>query len=322
MAEKRRELFRERILPAIGRSIRKYAVLVSLMGMTLNAGCPGQTAKPEASKGEKSHYSCYDYKDGILRVYVEKDPKKMGRLGQEFPLQFSELGITEKGEPLAYFCTYSGHLFWVTPEDVHIRKISIEKGTVKVEKVLDERHVDPDEYKVPGTRVISADIWHNPEERWQRITVATLTNTGLFQAARYSVDAQIDDNPKRGIYNLMYDNHLKKRNRWPQSGIKSGAIGILSGNEFSIIPLGEQGKDSVVVFYYIENKGADLFSTEKWNFHPIRLTDGNPDLKNIFAITKPIRYEKKYGGWIVNLLGERANETMMPLFPQLIPVKK
>jgi hypothetical protein len=301
--------------PAKGRFRRSAVLSATLLTSAFCFGCKG--GAPESGRSE-ANLRCYDYEGGKLRLYSEGTAAQGKELGSERPLPFKNLGIKSDAQPLSYFCTRSGHLFWVTDEHVFIRRIALKAGSVSVEKVLDARHVDPDEYAVPGTRIISADIWRNPDGRYDDITVATLSNTGLFQAARYSLLGLARNDTDRAIYDLR--SKLKQGNRWPE-GIERASLRALGRNTFVAIPLGEEGRANVTNFYHLEltAKRGQTFVSGRIHTETMKLTSTHEGLKNIFAITSPIRYNRDLGGWVVNLMGERADGSQMPVFPIVTP---
>lgn len=328
---------------------KRFCTLVGILATTTFGGCSSN--KPDLSKGKPAisskekkkqlRFRCYDYKDKKLRVYIE-DKSKQSRgkeTGREEQIDFSSLGIKDKEKnlkPLAYFCNHNGYLFWVSTDTVYIKKIKVEKEKLIVSKVLEVNHLEPDEFVVPGVKVVSADIWKNPDANWEKIVVATLSQTGLFQASRYSLKSQINEEPERRIINLMYDNELENEDRWKDEGIAGATVSVLNDREFSAIPIGVKGKGNVQNIYYIvfTGKPGESLRLDKWDAEAIMLTDGNPNLINIFKITKPVRYEKSKGGWCVNLLGElgmkkngklirlKKKEKLIRLFPSLTPKKE
>lgn len=298
--------------PAKGR-FKRWAVLAATLFVCAFPGC--KTTQP-AVETPSANVRCYDYQDKTLRVYTEDAVKESGR---EMPLSFSKLGIEGSEEPLAYFCTHSGHLFWVTDEHIFIRRISVEGGSLSVNKVLDARHIDPDEYSVSGTKIISADVWRNPDENYENITVATLSNSGLFQAARYSLIGLARNDTDRAIFDLR--RKLKRSNRWPQENVGRGSLRALDSKTFVAIPLGEKGNGDVTKFYHIvlSAKEGERFMTGFVDTDAMRLERTNEGLKNIFEITSPIRYDRDLGGWVVNLMGEKADGSRVPMFPIVTP---
>ena len=318
---------------------KRFVVLAGALASSIFCGCSSNTDirynKVPASQPtviqqkETVKMRCYDYHNNKLNVYIENvaESRPEKQLGSEKKLNFTELGIAyekDNVKPLAYFCTHAGYLFWVTADAVYLRRITVSGDAFKVEKILDAKHVEPDEYAVAGVKVVSADVWQNPAEHWEKITVATLTNTGLFQAMRFSEKALINNNPERAIYNLVNDNLLELNERWPEKGVLSGIVRVLDYGRFSIIPLGIKGKGSVRNFYYIELKGKqdEIFRLMKADITTMQPWKRNPQLKNIFEVSKPIRYEKRLGGWVVNLTGEKRNGMILPLFPIVTPFEK
>jgi len=337
-ASKMRQTFQNRRLSRF----KRFAVLVGALTASVFFSCSSKTEikdskaavtapKPPTSQpiGKTVKMRCYDYGSGELRVYIENQTKDTPdeQLGFEKKLLFSELGI-ENGktntEPLAYFCTHAGYLFWVTSDIVYIKRISIEENRLRVDKVLEIRHTEPDEYAVPGVKVVSADVWCNPKEHWEKITIATLTNTGLFQASQYSLKALVENKPERAIYNFKDENKLQPENRWPENGVSTGLVRVLDDVSFSVIPLGERGKGRVRNFYYIafEGKQEESIRSRPLSVFTLRPWKKNPGLKNIFEMSKPIRYDKRLGGWVVNLTGEKQDGRILPLFPIVTPEEK
>jgi hypothetical protein len=303
--------------PASGR-LRRWAVLAAaLITPILCFGCRESRPTDERTAAK---VRCYDYGAGKLRVYSEGKSLPGEELGRETSLSFSSLKIKGNAEPLAYFCTHSGHLFWVTDERIFIRRISLQDNDTNVEKVLDARHVDPDEYAIPGTKIISADVWRNPVEGFENITVATLSNTGLFQAARYSLVGLARNDTDRAIYDLRAK--LRKGNRWPED-IRRGSLRALDSHTFVAIPLGERGKGVVRNFYHLEltAKRGQTFVSGKIHTETMKLESTAEGLRNIFEITSPIRYNRDLGGWVVNLTGEKMDGSEFPIFPIVTPKK-
>lgn len=323
-----------RITTQVPKSSRfkRFCLLASTLATFLGYGCStskAEVGKPKvgaASSSQSAQNSdkmrCYDYKEKEMKVYIEKSAKSDQEIGMEIPLHFSKLEIKDEKNnsvPLAFFCTHDGHIFWITAEAVYIRRITLLNDKLEVKKILEAKHTEPDEYAVSGVKVVSADIWRKPDESWQNITVATLTNTGLLQASRYSLEDMAKSDAKRGILDLA--RKLKKENRWPEKGIVGGVIGVLDGDKFSAIPIGERHRGNVRNYYYIVLEGDDGAPFEKRDFgvRTLKLSGDHPGLKNVFGITKPIRYDRKLGGWVVNLIGERKDGKVVHIFPVLTP---
>lgn len=265
---------------------------------------------------------CYDLDKGRLTVYVEdRAGRSKGELGSEMPMNAADLMIKDSQDPLAFFCTSSGHLLWVTKDTVYVRKLSQDNGSLKASKVLDISHISPDEYAVPGVKVISADIWRNPDARWQEITVATLTNTGLFQAARYSLEGFVKNDQDRAIFDLS--RKLNPENRWPKE-VAGGVVRIIDSEKFVVIPIGEKGKGEVRNFYHIAlaGKPGETFYSREMKIDTMKLWMTNPELKNILGLSSPVRYDRQLGGWVANLDGEKANGETFQMFPILTPAVK
>ncbi len=256
---------------------------------------------------------CYDYENNMISVYVEGNNGK--ELGKELPLRVSQLAVKDENEkPLAYFCTHSGHIFWVTKDTVYIRKLSFQDGMFVTTKLLENSHIKPDEYAVPGVRVVSADIWQNPDAPWEKITVATLTNTGLFQAARFSVQDMVDNTPDRAIYNLKKSKLGKER--WPENGVKGAYVKVLDSRMFTAIPLGEKGKGSVRNFYNISFTGNEERPLVKQGLEIeiVQIGLKYQHIRNITGITIGVRHDKGLGGHIVNMSAENLDGGISPIF--------
>jgi len=298
--------------PSLWKNLKRWSVLAgALMLSTPSLDCAKQTQKEPPAK-----MRCYDYQDKELKVYIEeKDQKLEAELGNERSLGFSQLEIKNGNDPLAYFCTHDGYLFWITKDEVYIRKIDLQGDSFTVGEVLNAKHTQPDEYAVSGVKVISADIWRNPEEPYEKITLATLTNTGLFQSVRYSLEAIANNDIDRGITDLA----TIKEGPWPKGGISNASVHVLGSEIFVIIPLGEKGKGDITVFYNLESKERGPFYRTHALIHTFALTENHPELKNIFAVTSPVRYDKSLGGWVVNLMGEKKDGTEFPIFPIVTP---
>jgi len=319
---------RKDIRTGIKASFRKYVFLAGMMSASIFFSCQHKTDPRMQKKEAPTRTRCYDYKEKKLRAYFEQDggSGKNKELGTEHTIQFSKLGITDGrggAEPLAYFCTHSGHLFWLTSDTIFIKKISRSNGRLEVSDVMRVRHTEPDEYTVPGVRVVSGDIEQNPDSDWEMIAVATLTNHGLFQAARYSRKAIVNNEPERTIYNFRYDNKLSEKDRWPEQGIASGIVRVVGREKFVVIPIGEMGKGNVRNFYFVELKGKqdDSFRSRDGTFYTMHLWEKNPDLKNVFGSSIP-RYDRSSGGWVANLEAETIDGKIRKLFPILTPDEK
>ena len=312
----------------IKASFRKYVLLAGMMSASVLFSCQHKTDPIMHKKEAPAKMRCYDYKEKKLRVYFEQDGGrgKNKELGSEDVIQFSKLRITdgrEGAEPLAYFCNHSGQLFWLTSDTIFIKKISISNGKLEVSDVMRVRHTEPDEYAVPGVRVVSGDIEQNPDSDWEKIAVTTLTNNGLFQAARYSRAAMVNNEPERTIYNFRYDNKLSEKDRWPEKGIANGIVRVVGSEKFVVMPIGEKGKGNARNFYFVELKGErdDSFRSRDGIFYTMHLWEKNPDLKNVISSTIP-RYDKSSGGWVANLEAETVDGKIRKLFPILTPEEK
>jgi hypothetical protein len=313
----KRETVRENAQPPKKRGYGRWMVLASTLALSaFNLDCP-RHLPPER---EPAKMRCYDYGGKTLMVYVQNETNGK-ELGKEVSLDFPQLGIQDGEEPLAYFCTSSGHLFWVTNDSVYVRRISLEDDQLRVEKVLNASHIKPDEYAEPGVKVISADIWRNPGESWENITVATLTNTGLFQAARYSLEALASGNLDRAIFDLA--SRLKEENRWPEEGVSGGVVRVLDNEMFVAIPLGKRGQGSVRSFYNIifEGERGKPFTDRTMGISTMKLWKNNPELKNLIGISSSVRYDRSLGGWVVNLTGENQSGKLFQMLPLLTPVE-
>lgn len=324
---------------------KRFCVLVGILTLPFLSSCSKSdtqkrlTQKPtktivdrRQAKTKLPKIQCYDYKDKVLRVYVEDKPKRKGQeLGSEYPLHFSKIGINKKGdsEPLAYFCTNNGHLFWVTADTVYIKKISFENQSFRVTHEFKEEHTYPDEHKdeyskehkgkYSKPRVISADILRSPDLHWRNIPVATLTDTGIFQVARYSPLAMARGKPDRAIVRLRHDNDIDVKNRWPAKGVAGGVVHVLSSKEFSVIPLGVKGEGEVRNFYYIALVKGEVFRSRNWVTATMTPWKRNPELHNIFKITKPVRWDEESGGDVVNFLFETKDAKVLQLFKMVTP---
>lgn len=279
-----------------------------------------EVASTQPASQPSQRIRCYEYKNKELRVYIEKNTKTETETGKEIPLSYSQLNIKDENNnarPLAYFCNHAGYLFWITTDTIYIRRIIIGNEKLGINNVLETKHIEPDEYAVPGVKVVSADVWRNPEAPWENITIATLTNTGLFQAVRYSMEALVKGKPERRILDLT--RKLDAEDRWPERGVVSGAVGVLDGEKFSIIPIGDRRKGNVRMFYHLALEGKGSFGEKLAGVNTMYLSKNHPGLKNVFGITKPIRYERKLGGWVVNLIGERRDGKVVHIFPVLTP---
>ncbi len=188
--------------------------------------------------------------------------------------------------------------------------------------MLDARHVDPDEYSVEGTKIISADVWRNPDENYENITVATLSNSGLFQAANYSLLGLARNDTDRVIFDLR--RKLKRSNRWPEGNVERASLRVLDSKTFVAMPLGQKGTGDVTSFYYVSlsAKAGEPFMSGFVDTDTMHLERTNEGLKNIFEITAPIRYDRDLGGWVVNLMGEKADGSAIPMFPIVTPSKR
>lgn len=316
MFKLKREMVRENAQPPKKGGYRKWVVLVPMLALSaFNLDC----SRHQPAEKKPPIMRCYEGRP--LMVYVQDGTSKGKELGREVSLDFSQLDIQGGEEPLAYFCTSSGHLFWVTKDTVYVRRISLEDDKLGVDKVLNASHIKPDEYAVPGVKVISADIWRNPDESWENITVATLTNTGLFQAARYSLEASATGNLDRAIFDLA--SSLKEENRWPEKGVSGGVVRVLDNEMFVVIPLGKKGQGSIRSFYNIifEGERGKSFTDRTMGIRMMKLWKNNPELKNITDISSPVRYDRSLGGWIVNLTGEDQSGKLFQMFPILTPLE-
>ncbi|MBN1169979.1 hypothetical protein JXA56_03060 [Candidatus Micrarchaeota archaeon] len=255
----------------------------------LAAGC---------SKKEPDKFRCYDYKDQTLRV-------SLGDM--EYPMKIVE------EDPLDYFCTYSGHLFWLTNNHLHVKKLSIKGTAVEAEELFKDKHTRPDEYNVPGVSILSGDIWDNPGTEWENITIATITNTGMFQAIRYSLPDIANNTPDRATKELSL---LSEKNRW-SSVVADAVVKIIGEELFVVISTGKKGEAEVKKFYNISFEGpkGSRFSERMMAVTPKELWMLYPDLHNIAEISSPIRYDSGLGGWVVNLAGENQNGELFPMFP-------
>jgi hypothetical protein len=310
---------------------KRFCTLVGILATTAFGSCSSR--KPDLSKAKpvvtskapekKLRFRCYDYKDKKLRVYVEdRSIQRKGKeLGSEHLLQFSQLRIDENTpKPLAYFCNHDGHLFWVTANSVYIKKLKMENNGLVVGRELDVKIRHSNEFTEPTKTRLNVDIWKNPNKRWEDIPVAIITNTGFFQVARFSENAIARGKLDRAVIDLKSAQELRIEDRWHNIGVEQGVVKVLSGNGFSIIPLGIRGVGKVGVFYYLKFKGKpkDSFKDMKKFIETTLLYKRKTNLKNIFSISQPARFDGEQGGWVINLLGEDKNGKVIHLFPRLI----
>lgn len=317
---------------------RRFCVLVGILALSAFGNCSSKKhelkkAKPAVTsqvKKKQLKFRCYNYKDKELRVYVEGSTQtgKERQLGKEHQLHFSQLRIKDEKsntKPLAYFCNHAGFLFWVTADAVYIKKLDIEKNRLEVSKEKEVRVTHPNEFTEPRNVKVKADIWHNPDEKWENIPVALISNTGFFHVARYSEKAVASGKLDRANIDLKTEEKLSEENRWLNNGVESGVVKVLSSREFSIIPLGVKGKGKVrigkvLVFYYVkfEGKPGVSFLGMDRDIDTTLLKKRKQNLENIYAIYKPPRFDIEQGGWVVNLLGEDRKGKTIHLFPTLI----
>ncbi len=297
---------------------KRLCLAAGLLAASIFGNCTKETQREHETR-------CYGLKNGNLSVYVDRKNKSSlnNELGEEQQIDFSKLNLADNKdnrEPLAYSCTHSGHLFWVTKDTVYIKKLSLIGERFAIAKVLDAKHVDPSEYSKESVRIVSADIWNNPDEKYDQITIATLTNTGLLQASLYSLKDLVNQTPQRAILNFVNDNVLDLKNKWPDKDVSAGAVNILDRYRFSVIPLGEKGKGSVRSMYYVEfgGKAGESLKARKWSVEAIQIWDGNPTLKNIFRIVAPVRFKKEEGGWFVDLQGEKEDGNLIDMVPLIL----
>jgi len=285
---------------------RAFMAAAALSSIVFVSGC----AK------EKESFRCYDYQNGSLKVYVENGNANPRELGTETSVGRAELAVA--GEPLAYFCTNSGHILYVSEDTVYIRKLSPRGGGFGVERILEYRHTAPDEYGVPGVQVVSADIWRNPDAPYERLTVATLTNTGIVQASRYSLEGVASNDPDHGLFDLT--RKLRDDLRWPR-GVSSATVHVLDSEEIAVVPIGERGKGSSRIFYHIAfaGDGSKPLYSRMMDIQTMKVFDNFPDLRNIFEVSEGVRFDRSLGGWIINLRGERADGSTFPIFAILTP---
>ncbi|MCI0503605.1 hypothetical protein L0Y65_02730 [Candidatus Micrarchaeota archaeon] len=270
-----------------------------------------------ACSNERDNFRCYGFGQDSLKVYVESGRRGSSELGQELALSSPKLGV--EGEPLASFCTSSGHLISVNRDKVFIRRLRYANGALSVDRILESTHTAPDEYAVPGVRVVSADIWRNPDAPYDQITIATITNTGLFQAARYSLEGVASNNPDHGLFDLT--RKIQVQNRWPEHDVAAASVHVLDSEMFAVVPLGERGKGAVRGFYNIvfTGKRGTPFYSREMDIRTMKLHANFPELQNVFEISEATRYDRSLGGWIINLRGERADGSDFPIFAILTP---
>ena len=246
-------------------------------------------------------FRCYDYQDQTLRVHVGDN---------EYPLRI------DGEQPMDYFCTNSGHLFWLTKDYLYVKKLSRRGSKIDMEELFKDKHTSPDEYAVEGVKVVSGDIWDNPTANWENVNIATITNTGFFQTVRYSLSDIANNNPDRGTKELSM---LSELNRWPGTAADA-SVRIVGEEHFVVVPTGEKGKGEFKKFYVISFEGE---KGSRFYGRMVSVTAKNlpllyTDLHNIVEITSPIRYDRSQSGWVVNLLGERQDGSTFPILVNVV----
>lgn len=272
----------------------------ALLAGTLALGACEKTRKPEL-------FRCYDAQAETIRVYSGTKEK-----GSEKIVRTKNLG-TPPLQPLSVFCNNEGFLFLVDRDYVRIRRLLLKNGRISGKKVLDAKHTSASEYLEKEVAVIDADIWSNPSAGWKEITVATLTNTGLIQLSTYSHEGEADNDFNTAIYDLGL---LPEPRRWPKN-VSGGVVRLLGRDEISVIPLGKKGSAQVDRFYHIRFLGEGLLIERRMSIHTMRPPAEN--VENIFEISRPVRFDRQHGGWIVDLVGEQESGKTINIYPMLRP---
>ena len=288
-------------------AVQKRKFLHKAKSVALALGITALAVFGSCKKPEPEDIRCYGYDNKTLKVHDGKEEKSV---------PFSRLGLSEK-KPLDYYCTRSGHLFWLTPKKVHVRRITNDNGDYSSREVVSSAYTKPDEYSDPDVKVISGHIGGDPTKNWQEIRIATLTNTGIFQVFTLDLDSIAKDKPNRAIVYFMEDTDIEPSERWPEKNIAGAVVRVLNKSEFSIIPLGTKDLGSVRTFFYLKIEG-DLRKGDSW-VGTMKLLERNPTLKNVFSVTT--RYEEASGGHIGNFHCETTDKKTLVLLQILTNYK-
>ncbi len=227
-------------------------------------------------------------------AYMEKrgESTKGGELGSGFLFPASK--AFEGTKPLAVACHTNGAIWWVSETTAYSgRLVPIGDDCCSVNEVTEVSYTKLSEYLTPETRVIAASIWWPLSE--QAPYIATITNTGYFQAFRAPLN---EPTPSE---HFVVELGSK---RWPQN-ITGAVLGMLSKYEFALIPLGDKdSKDGgVTYFYYFKCPEGSYNDPGDMTISRTDLIKGwRSDLKTVFA-SSPIIYEEDEGGWISTIRG-------------------
>jgi hypothetical protein len=292
--------------------LRKKGIMQKIRNIALAAGISAIAIFGACKKPEPENIRCYDYTNKTLHVHLSK--KGNLELGTTHKISLSNLGFKDSN-PLYYYCTRSGHLFWLTPTKIHVRRITRDNEGFSTREVISAVHTKPDEYKDPEVKIIDGHIGGDPTENWQKIRIATLSNTGIFQVTTLSLNSLAKDKPNRAIFNFMNDNDVDPKFRWPEKNTSGGIVRVLNNSEFSIIPFGIKGSGTVRNFYYLKVDG-DLRSGD-WSLGTMQPWKTNPKLKNIYKVET--RYEEASGGHIGNFQCETNDNKSLTLLQTLTP---
>lgn len=271
-------------------------------------------ASPNIKKEKPRRIWCaYEPKHEKLLIYLEAEGEKIkgSELGSASLVPVSE--TFEGSKPLAVACRTDGTIWWVSEEAAYNGTIvPREDGCCTIKDAVEIEHAKIPEYQVPGTKVMAAGIlWPVGE---QTPYIATITNTGYFQAFRAPLTGPtISENFLIGL----------ESTRWPPT-IARAVLGVLSANEFVLIPLGNKDSplnSNITFFYYLQWRGSSYNDFSKTAI--VRKIDiqkeFRPDLRTIFDVSPPI-YDEDRGGWVSLFNGITSARKVVELDIGLKPI--
>jgi len=240
-------------------------------------------------------------KNGQLNILISgKDGKS-----KSYSVSLSSLfkGQIPAGTILKVASGGNDSLWVVTDKDIYsttIFRLGNGKFSARVDQKWSHTITLP-EYKHPPGDVIAADILQHKK----RIYVATISNTGIFQAFII---------PASGQYLLSEKFNIPvSLPGWPKN-VSGALIRLLSPDDFSIIPIGSDP----VIQYIRKAPGYDEGLPIETK--PLELDHLGTPVRILRAI-EPIHFDPNRGGWVVTLECQMKNGSVQPVFSQVMSLE-
>lgn len=221
--------------------------------------------------------------------------------------------------PLDYFCNNRNELIWLSADSIDFLKINPFSGRfgVSQEPILGISYKDVIEYKLDGARVIAGAILKDPSFPWDKIPIATITNTGVLQVGTYSMNTFYTGEHDRFLYDLKSSQVIPEEQRWPKEGVERAVVSIIDPKNICVIPLGDSWQ-SVKYFYLVHYTGNSYKELSDVIVLTMIPQSRAPGLRNIISATSP-KYNPAEGKGLHVLLEYETTGGASSIIAVLLP---